>query len=70
MTHPPRRDVPDDPDPGDDRELPRGWDDQRRRQNLIGLSLTPAQRLRWLVETMETMRRWQGRARDGRPTEP
>jgi hypothetical protein len=29
----------------------------------MGLRLTPAERLRWLEETMETLRRWQGRAR-------
>lgn len=30
---------------------------------LAGLRMTPAERLRWLEETMETLRRWQGRAR-------
>ena len=45
----------------------RGWDGHRRRQATLGLALTPAERLRWLEETMETLRRWQGRAREGRP---
>jgi hypothetical protein len=41
---------------------PRGWDEQRRAQATLGLRLTPAERLRWLEETMATMRRWVGRA--------
>ena len=48
----------------------RGWEGHARRQAAIGLELTPAQRLRWLEETMATMRRWLGRARQGRPIEP
>jgi hypothetical protein len=33
----------------------------------MGLRLTPAERLRWLEETMEALRRWQGRARQNAP---
>jgi hypothetical protein len=39
-----------------------------RRQHLQrGLRLTPAERLRWLEETVDEMRRLQGLARQGRP---
>lgn len=41
----------------------RGWDGHRRRQARIGLGLTPLQRLRWLEQTMDEMRRLLGRAR-------
>ncbi len=41
-----------------------GFDEHRRAQAGFGLRLTPAQRLRWLEETMATLRRWQGRARE------
>ena len=48
---------------GKDRDVwPRGFDGHRRAQVLMGVRLTPAERLRWLEETMETLRRWQGRA--------
>ena len=40
------------------------WKAQRRRQARIGLELTPAERLRWLEDALETLRRWCGRARD------
>jgi hypothetical protein len=43
------------------------WADHRREQARGGLRFTPAERLRWLEETMETMRAWCGRARFGRP---
>jgi len=39
-----------------------GYEGHFRRQARIGLKLTPAQRLRWLEETMEEMRRLLGRA--------
>lgn len=42
---------------------PKGWEGHREAQVLRGLALTPAERLRWLEETMATMRRWVGRAR-------
>jgi hypothetical protein len=41
---------------------PRGWEEHHRSQAANGLRLTPAERLRWLEETMATMRRWVGRA--------
>jgi hypothetical protein len=47
--------------------FPRGFDGHRRAQAGIGLSMTPAERLRWLEETMATMRRWVGRARQAPP---
>jgi hypothetical protein len=45
-----------------------GFNSHRREQAGMGLRLTPAQRLRWLEETMETLRRWQGLARPTRPS--
>jgi len=36
--------------------------EQRRLQVLRGLELTPAERLRWLQDTMAVLRRWRGRA--------
>lgn len=45
------------------REFPRGFDGHRRAQAGSGLRLTPAERLRWLEETMAALRRWRGRAR-------
>jgi hypothetical protein len=47
--------------------FPRGFDEHRRAQARMGLRMTPAERLRWLEETMETLRRWQGRARKEDP---
>ncbi len=49
------------------REFPDPWEEQRREQVRYGLEFSPADRLRWLEETMETMRRWCGRAKLGRP---
>ncbi|MBN1962717.1 MAG: hypothetical protein JW841_17435 [Deltaproteobacteria bacterium] len=40
----------------------KGFAEHRQSQVSIGLRLTPAERLRWLEETMKTMRRWQGKA--------
>ena len=45
----------------------RGFEGHRRRQARLGLKLTPAERLRWLEETMEELRGLLGRARRGRP---
>jgi hypothetical protein len=47
----------------------RGWDEHRLRQAARGLELSPAERLRWLEETLTTMRRWLGRARQGVPVD-
>jgi hypothetical protein len=45
------------------------WDfaGARRRHIRQGLLMTPAERLRWLEETVDEMRRLQGLARLGRP---
>lgn len=40
-----------------------GYEGHFRRQARLGLALTPAERLRWLEETMEEMRRILGRAK-------
>jgi hypothetical protein len=47
------------------------WDfaGTRRQHIRHGLRLTPAERLRWLEETVDEMRRLQGLARFGRPVE-
>ncbi len=59
-----------------ERKHPEGWEGaagfdagfegHRRRQARLGLKLTPAERLRWLEQTMEELRAWLGRARKGR----
>jgi hypothetical protein len=42
---------------------PRGWAEHRSEQaRALAARLTPAERLRWLEETMAAMRRWVGRA--------
>lgn len=43
--------------------FPRGYDGHRREQTRMGLRLTPAERLHWLEETMDDLRRWRGLAR-------
>jgi hypothetical protein len=35
----------------------------------MGLAMTPAERLRWLEETVEELLPWVGRARLGRPVD-
>jgi len=59
------RNTPADPVP----DKPGDWSFAgARRQHLRrGLRLTPAERLRWLEETVDEMRRLQGLARQGRP---
>ena len=52
------------------REEPWTFAANRSRQIRIGLDLTPAERLRWLEETVEELRPWVGRARRGRPVDP
>ena len=44
------------------------WDFEgtRRHHIRLGLRLTPVERLRWLEETVDEMRRLQGLARKGR----
>lgn len=39
----------------------------RSRVLRMGLAMTPAERLRWLEETVEELLPWVGRARLGRP---
>jgi len=48
------------------RGFDRGHEGHRRRQARMGLALSPAERLRWLEQTMEALRRIVGRARQGR----
>ncbi len=48
-------------------EFDRGFDGHRRRQARLGLRLSPAERLRWLEETMDELRGLVRRARRGRP---
>jgi hypothetical protein len=50
----------------DPADTASGYDAHRREQAGMGLRLTPAERLRWLEETMETLRRWRGRAQSAR----
>jgi hypothetical protein len=52
-----------DPPPRSVEGFDRGWEGHRRRQARIGLALTPLQRLRWLEQTMDELRRLLGRAR-------
>jgi hypothetical protein len=48
------------------------WDleGHRRRQARLGLGLSPAERLRWLDQSMEDLRKLVGLARQGRPITP
>jgi hypothetical protein len=51
-------------------DFPRGYDGHRRAQIRMGLRLTPAERLRWLEESVDALRRWQGLARRAGVTAP
>ncbi|MFA5027294.1 MAG: hypothetical protein WC713_05415 [Candidatus Methylomirabilota bacterium] len=51
-------------------EFDRGFAGQRRRQARLGLALSPAERLRWLEQTMAELRPLQGRAQHGRSISP
>ena len=51
-------------------EFDRGFEGHSRRQARLGLKLTPAERLRWLEQTMDELRGLLGRARQGRPNKP
>lgn len=51
-------------------EFDRGFEVHSRRQARLGLKLSPAERLRWLEQTMDELRGVLGRARQGRPTKP
>ena len=52
------------------RDLDWSFEEHRRRQARLGLGLSPAERLRWLEESMEDLRKLVGRARRGRPVTP
>ena len=61
--------MPDTPPAGvpeDAGGFDRGFHGHRRRQARLGLQLSPAERLRWLEETMDELRRLLGRARRSR----
>jgi hypothetical protein len=51
-------------------EFDRGFEGHSRRQARLGLKLTPAERLRWLEQTMDELRGLLRRARQGRPNTP
>ena len=51
-------------------DLGRGFEGHRRRQARLGLGLSPAERLRWLEESMEELGRLVGRARQGHLVTP
>ncbi|MDE2180335.1 MAG: hypothetical protein KGJ40_05745 [candidate division NC10 bacterium] len=51
-------------------DLDWGFEGHRRRQARLGLGLSPAERLRWLEESMEELRKLVGRARQGHPIKP
>ncbi|MEA2561549.1 MAG: hypothetical protein QOH06_3053 [Acidobacteriota bacterium] len=57
-------------EPREDRPTRKedSWDFEgtRRHHIRLGLRLTPTERLRWLEETVDEMRRLQGLARKGR----
>lgn len=58
---------PDAPEP--QNETVWDFEGTRRHHVRLGLRLTPAERLRWLEETVEEMRRLRGLARKGRRVE-
>lgn len=45
----------------------RGFEGHRHRQARLGLRLSPAERLRWLEQTMDELRGLVGRTRQGQP---
>lgn len=51
----------------EERVFDSGYEGHFRRQARLSLALTPAQRLRWIEETMEEMLRILGRARNQEP---
>ncbi len=50
----------------DKEEIAWDFEGARRHHLRLGLKMTPAERLRWLEETVEEMRQLQGLARRGR----
>lgn len=63
--------MTDPPDPSESIDDKDAWDfEGARRQHLLrGLRMTYAERLRWLEETVEEMRKLQGLARLGVPVD-
>lgn len=57
-------------DEAGDSQEPWTFAGSRSRVLRMGLEMTPAERLRWLEETVEELLPWVGRARQGRPVEP
>ena len=53
--------------PSDQEDVAWDFAGTRRQHILRGLRMTPAERLQWLEETVDEMRRLQGLARLGRP---
>ena len=51
-------------------DFDRGFAGHRRRQARLGLRLSPAERLRWLEQTMDELRGLVGRARQGQQLNP
>ena len=62
------KEAPGRPDEG--AGFDRGFEGHLRRQATLGLRLTPAERLRWLEQTMDELRRLVGRARGAPPLDP
>ena len=48
------------------KEVTWDFEGTRRHHIRLGLQMTPAERLRWLEETVDEMRQFQGLARQGR----
>jgi hypothetical protein len=53
--------------PAADSSEPWTFEANRELQLRMGLKLTPAERLRWLEETVEELLPWVGRAEQGQP---
>jgi hypothetical protein len=60
----------DQKSPDDNGGFDRGYEGHARRQACLALRLTPAERLRWIEQTMEELRRVVGRAGRGRLVGP
>lgn len=62
--------MPEEKDPfahAEGSSAPWTFEGNRDLQIRMGLEMTPAERLRWLEETVEELLPWVGRARLGRP---
>jgi hypothetical protein len=58
---------PPDPNRADHGKITWDFEGTRRHHIRLGLQMTPAERLRWLEETVAEMRQLQGLARKSRP---